>query len=423
MPYPASLRTFLASLLALTLVACGDDSAPSDDADAGAQPDSGASDASLPDASEPVDDPLFVLHSAVQNSEGRTNYFTAVRSLGEVAEIDYTSSIELPGRARLYAEPGIGFFAIGDGEDTSVTRYTLREDGTFEEGERLSFQPFGVTAMGAQAVLFVSPTRAYYKDPGQAQIIVWNPTAMEVETVIELPADLIREGRVTGFSAWASRPGEAYFAVGWTTMEYDRVDAGSALVRIDTTTNAFTVMNDARCRDLNKVGVVGDALYFFSGVINGFGHAVYPDDGGQQDCMLRVMPGQNVFDPSWVGTISSALEENEIGTVIAVTGDGRAWAQVVDTDVAPSTPGSTYGEWYAAGWRWVSLDLATVGDVVRIEGEPGAYSGFTVVDGTRFFVSQTEADYSETTLLDLSGGAPAPGITFPGFALDLARAR
>ncbi|AKF09900.1 hypothetical protein [Sandaracinus amylolyticus] len=423
MPYPASLRTFLASLLALTLVACGDDDSPADDTDAGTQPDAGAIDAALADASEPVEDPLFVLHSAVQSTEGRTNYFTAVSSLAEVADIDYSSSIELPGRARLYAEPGIGFFAIGDGEDTSVTRYTLNDDGTFEEGARLSFQPFGVTSMGAQAVLFVSPTRAYYKDAGQAQIIVWNPTSMEVDEVIELPAELIRDGRVTGFSAWASRPGEAYFAVGWTTLEYDRVDAGSALVRIDTTTNAFTVTNDSRCRDLNKTGVVGDSLYFFSGVINGFGHAVYPDDGGQQDCMLRVLPGQNVFDASYAGTISSALGEDEIGTVIAVTGDGRAWAQVVDTTVAPSTPGSTYNEWYAAGWRWVSLDLATVGDLVRIAGEPGAYSGFTVVDGTRFFVSQTEADYSETTLLDLSSGTPAPGITFPGFALDVARAR
>ena len=409
----------LVLITAILLAACGE-SSPATDSDAGPGTDAGT--IGDPDGGG-SEDPLYVLHSAVQTAEGRTNFFTAVGSLGDASEITYERSIELPGRARLYAEPGIGFFAIGDGEDVSVTRYTLRADGTFEEGDRLSFQPFGVTAMGAQAVLFVSATRAYYKDPGQAQVIVWNPTTMEVDEVIELPAELVREGRVTGFSAWASRPGEAFFAVGWTTLEYDRVDEGSALVRIDTATNAFTVTNDARCRDLNKVGVLGDDLYFFSGVINGFGHAVYPDVGGQQDCALRVRAGETTFDPSYVGTIASLLGEDEIGTVIAVSEDGRAWAQVVDTTAVPTEPGTTYGQWYAGGWRWVSFDLATTGDLTRIAGEPGAYSGFTLTSGASFFVSQTEADYSETTLVDLSGDAPAEGITFPGFALDIARVR
>lgn len=415
----------LVLLSALFLAACGEDT-PATDTDAGghAEHDAGTADGgSNTDGGTPVEEPLYVLHSAVQTAEGRTNYFTAVGSLAEVADVTYEGSIEVAGRARLYAQPGVGFFAIGDGEDVSITKYTLNDDGTFAAGDRLSFQPFGVTAMGAQAVLFVSATRAYYKDPGEAQIIVWNPTTMEVEDTIELPAELIRAGRVTGFSAWASRPGEAYFAVGWTTMEYDRVDSGSALVRIDTATDEVTVTNESRCRDLNKTGELDGTLYFFSGVINGFGHAVYPDDGGQEDCILRIAPGQTTFDASYVGTISGALGEDEIGTVIAITDDGRAWAQVVDTTAVPTAPGTTYGQWYAGGWRWVSLDVATLGDLERVAGEPGAYSGFTLPAGDRFFVSQTAPDYSETTLMDLSSGTPAAGISFPGFALDIARVR
>lgn len=367
--------------------------------------------------------PQFVIHSAVQTGDGRTNYFTVVDSLSEVEELDYGSSLEVPGRARLYAEPGIGFFAIGDGEDVSVTRYELGDDGTFVAGARLSFQAQGVRAMSAQAVLFVSATKAYYKDDDQAQIIVWNPAEMTVEGVIELPAELIRADRLTDLGSWASRPGEAYFAVGWTTEEYDHVDPGTALVRIDTATDAITVAHDDRCRGLNKTATSGDALYFFSDVINGFGYAVYGEDGGQPDCALRVLPGQSAFDPAYLGSMAPALGDDEIGTIVSVTADGVAWAQVVDTTMVPTAPGTTYSQWYATGWRWVRLPLATLSDPVRVSTTPGAYSGFTMVSGSAFFVAEAAADYSESTLVDLSGDAPAPGVSFPGFVLDVARVR
>lgn len=410
-------RSTLILLLAISLTGCGE-SPPSATVDAGAS-----------DAATGTDDaggsaaPQFVIHSAVQTGDGRTNYFTVVDSLGEAARLDYGSSLEVPGRARLYAEPGIGFFAIGDGEDVSVTRYELGDDGSFVAGDRLSFQAQGVRAMAPQAVLFVSATKAYYKDDDQAQIIVWNPAEMAVESVIELPAELIRADRVTDLSAWASRAGEAYFAVSWTTEEFDRVDPGTALVRIDTATDAITVTEDDRCRGLNKTSASGDALYFFSDVINGFGYAVYGDDGGQADCALRVLPGQTSFDAAYLGSMAPALGEDEIGTIISVTEDGVAWAQVVDTTMVPTAPGTTYSEWYGTGWRWVRLELATLADPVVVSSTPGAYSGFTMVSGSSFFVSEAAADYSESTLVDLSGDAPAPGVSFPGFVLDVARIR
>ena len=43
--------------------------------------------------------------------------------------------------------------------------------------------------------------------------------------------------------------------------------------------------------------------------------------------------------------------------------------------------------------------------------------------GSTLYISQTEADYSSTTLLDVSGPAPVPGISFDGFTLDLATLR
>src|SRR5688572_12831947 len=325
--HPSSFAAAVA-FLALALVACGGEDATAVEQSIeplaptpspGAEPPA-ASDA--PPASED-DEPQFLLHSAVQGDDGgRLNYFTPVSSLATVATVSYDGSLELPGRARLYAAPGVGHFAIGDAEGVSLQRYELI-DGRFVPGAELSLQAFGVTSLGAQAVLFASPTRAYYKDAGQGLIIAWNPRDMLIDEVIELPPSLIREGYVLGLSNWVQRDAEAFFAVSWSTPEYDRVLPGTALVRLDLTTNAIDVTLEPRCRGIETTAHVDGSLYFFSDVINGFGHAVYPDDAGQRDCILRVAPGSSVFDPEYLGSISEALPPGTSGTVAAVTDDGE----------------------------------------------------------------------------------------------------
>jgi hypothetical protein len=136
-----------------------------------------------------------------------------------------------------------------------------------------------------------------------------------------------------------------------------------------------------------------------------------------------VSPGRTTWDPDYVGTLAEAFPGKQAATVISVTEDGRAWALVVDLSVAPTTPGTTAGAWYAKGWSWAHVELATLSDATKVPGEPGAYSGNAFMVGSDFFISQAKADYSETTLVNLSGGTPAPGVSFPGFALDVNRVR
>jgi hypothetical protein len=115
-------------------------------------------------------------------------------------------------------------------------------------------------------------------------------------------SSLVREGSVMGLSDWASRDGETFFAVSWSTPEFDRVVPGTALVRLDLVTRELSVTPDDRCRGLQTASNVDDTLYFFSDVINGFGHAVYPGDAGQQDCILRFVPGATSFDPLYAAS-------------------------------------------------------------------------------------------------------------------------
>ncbi|QSQ17553.1 MxcI [Myxococcus landrumensis] len=406
----AGMRSAAWGLLAgaaLVLSACGDEKTP--DGDKG------------PGVGE--EGPLFLVHSAVETNGSRTNYFSLVDSLEQAKTLDYSKSLELPGRPRLYTAKGVGFFAIGSGESPTITRYEVR-DGAFVAGTSMSFQQLGVKRLGAQAILFVSPTKAYYKDDAQAQIIVWNPAEMRVVKAIPLPQEFIKQGYSTGLSQWVSREGEAFFAVGWSTTVFDAVLPGANLVRIDTVTDEVTWQADSRCRDLGKTARIGDTLYFFSGVINGLGYAVKgTENAGQQDCILRISPGQQRFDADYVGSVAPALGEKKVGTVIAVTDDGMAWLQVADTTITPTAPGTTYREWYYKGWSWWRVPLATLRDPVRMQGEPGAYSAFTITSGSNFFISQSASDYSLSTLMELSTDTPKPGISFPGFVLDVARIR
>lgn len=394
----------LVASTALVLSACEDDTPPTP----GPTPEEGE---------------LYLVHSAVETNGSRMNYFSLVGSLEEARTLEYSRSLELAGRPRLYAARGVGFFAIGAGESPTITRYEVR-DGTLVAGASLSFQNLGVGSLGAQAVHFVSETKAYYKDASQGLVIVWNPAEMVIEKTLSLPAEFTRQGYVTGLSQWASRDGEAFFTVGWSTTTYDAVRPGTALVRVDTETDTLSWEEDSRCRDLSKTARLGDTLYFFSGVINGLGYAVNgTGEAGQQDCYLRISPGQQTFDEGFVGSFASALGDSRIGSVMAVTEDGTAWLQVADTAITPTAPGTTYAEWYSRGWSWWQIPFDTQTNPTRVGGEPGAYSGFTLATGSSFFVGQASADYGLTSLVDLSPAAPTAGVSFPGFVLDVARIR
>ncbi|RKG52052.1 MxcI [Corallococcus sp. AB011P] len=400
-----SVARGLLACAALVLGACGDDPKP------------------VEENPGPQDGELYLVHSAVETNGSRTNYFTLVDSLEGSRTLDYAKSLELPGRPRLYAAKGVGFFAIGAGEAPTITRYEVR-DGTLVAGQSISFQNLGVKRMGAQAVHFVSETKAYYKDDAQGLVIVWNPAEMSIVKTLQLPAEFIRQGYVTALSQWIGRDGEAFFALGWSTSTYDGALPGSVLVRVDTATDEMTWTRDERCRDLLKVGRQGDSLYFFSGVVNGLGYAVKgAGEFGQQDCFLRISPGQKTFDADFVGSVAPALGAGKVGAVIALTEDGTAWIQVADTSVTPTAPGTTYADWYSKGWSWYRMPLATLKEPVRAPGELGAYSGFTFVAGSQLLITQSAADYSTSSMVDLSGGTPQPRLTFPGFALDIARIR
>ena len=94
-------------------------------------------------------------------------WFVGRKLAGVVATVAVASLVIY---GALYAAPGVGHFAIGDAEGVSLQRYEL-VDGRFVPGAELSLQAYGVTSLGAQAVLFASPTLATYLPAGIVAIV------------------------------------------------------------------------------------------------------------------------------------------------------------------------------------------------------------------------------------------------------------
>jgi hypothetical protein len=122
-------------------------------------------DASMEPRAVPGGERLYVLWSGLSGPELDTNYITPVGSLDASAVVDFTRAIEQPGIARLYGQEGVGYFAVGNGEAQTITRYELGPDDRLTPGATLSLQNFGVTLLvDATSIQFVSPTKAYYLD-------------------------------------------------------------------------------------------------------------------------------------------------------------------------------------------------------------------------------------------------------------------
>jgi hypothetical protein len=91
-----------------------------------------------------ADEPAYVVSTRVFSPDGGpvTSFFYVVDSLDEGTTLDPSQGLESPGSARLFANEETGWFAIGSGEDSTITRYTVGPTGLIA-GDSMSLQPYG----------------------------------------------------------------------------------------------------------------------------------------------------------------------------------------------------------------------------------------------------------------------------------------
>jgi hypothetical protein len=369
-------------------------------------------------------DPLYLAMTRVWDDTSTTSYLHLVPSLDAGTEVDVSQALELPGPAKLFAHEKLGWFAVGGGEEPIITRYGLDGDGRLQEGASISLQPFGVQALW-DSIYFVSPEKAYYPDTSGSQLVVWNPTTMEVTGTVALP-ETVRDGYLSYYGIRPLRRGDKLlFSVGWFDwLTNDTVLGETGLVVLDTTDDTVERFDtDARCAGITQVIETesGDA-YFVSSAMAGAAHQL--GRLATEPCALRVRAGEDAFDADYVASLGELSGEAVVGEPAPGQGNGVLLRALDPALVEVTEETHTWDFTGQAKWRWLSWDVTS--DVVTSLSELPAATADAFwfrVDG-KVLASQTNSEYTLTELVDLSDPtAPASAISFPGFLQSVARVR
>ena len=138
--------------------------------------------------------------------------------------------------------------------------------------------------------------------------------------------------------------------------------------------------------------------------------------GAPQSCSLRVLAGEEAFDPSWQFRYADVAGGRE-GAVLRYLGDGKALADIFHDEratIGDTTDPSALGE--SSNWRLWTVDLheGTGAPVEGLDFKPGGYNDVHV--GGRSFILMPSADYAHTTAYELADGNAARRFEIQGLA-------
>jgi hypothetical protein len=133
--------------------------------------------------------PAYVVSTRVFSPgiDDRTSYLYVVDSLDASTNIEPSTGLEMAGSARLFANEETGWIAVGAGEDSTITRYTVDADNQLIPGDRISLQSYGINSHWSDDLYFVSKNKLYYPDRANEQLLIIDPEAMSIKGAIPLP--------------------------------------------------------------------------------------------------------------------------------------------------------------------------------------------------------------------------------------------
>lgn len=404
------LSAVYAFALAVNLLACSDSEPLVDESPA--------------EPSDTAAESAYIVATRIWDEASTRSYFHVVNDLGDKTQVRPSEALEVPGSARLFSLGDLGWFGIGGAEEPTITKYQLDGKNRLVEKETISLQGYGVDSLWP-TMYVVSPTKVYHPDRAGQQLIVWNPTTMEIEGAIGLP-ETNRDGFLAlyGYGS-AMRGDKLLFPVGWFDWESeDSVLDETGLVVIDTKTDTVERVDvDERCAGITEtISLPSGDSYFVSSALGAAAHEL-----GRLDvapCALRIGADSDEFDAQYALSLSDLTDGAMAGDPVPGP-EGRIFLRVLDEELATFEEGAfTYELTGQPAWRWISWDPAT--DEVEVVRElppaPANVSWFSA-DGSIYTIEEKTEPF-ESTLIELTAdGGPKTRLTVPGYLHGVARVR
>lgn len=372
----------------------------------------------------PAEEPdRFIIQTSVDLGEDRINYFTPVPSLAEGTPLRLERALEVGGSARLYAPAFGGFFAVGSSEDLTVQRYDLGADGSLERTGLVSFAGEGVNSLSRTAA-FISETKAYYFDAEGAQVIVWNPRDLVITGRIDIGV-IARDGFETRIvqENYPQRPGRLFTSVRWSANE-EQVAMETGLLVLDTDRDEVRHFeSDPRCVAATEVAELANGDIYFGTTPDELAYNAQIRGSSRPGCHLRVLAGEERFDPRYALSLSPLVGDRAACDVIPSGIDGEVLFRVLDESRAEwSVENDAVGE--AEAWEYFRLNVES-GSVTPVP-ELGLGQVFTPQYrvGDQVFLGLKIGVNDATQLFQLSpDGAMLPGLAAEGVLRTIAGVR
>src|SRR5690606_6319594 len=346
---------------------------------------------------------LYAFGAQVYDGNTWLSYLATSPRLNTHVTLD--DALEIRGRILAVGPAARGVTYVTNGP--TVTRYRLNGSDRLEaESPSLSFAGVGVTDIheyGGQFV-FDSPSKSYFFDGDNSQIVVWNPDQMTVGQPIPLdilPLDV--EGVTITSSASPIRNGNQ--VIQFVGLRQSVVPTTPAvIVGLDTEKDTAQVVTDDRCSYVRD-GVLADDgwVYLATEAYASAYQRINLVDALPEPCLLRFDPKTKKFDPEFHVTLESLFDGGVAGS-LSVARDGSVFLKVLDEEWAPITAESNARVIASEpAWKWASL---TLGDKPKgkLLDVPATSGSVTVFDlGNRRVVStnrKAKVGGSEITVSD-----------------------
>jgi hypothetical protein len=416
-------KTLLCSTLlgALALFGCDDD----DEAPATGQLDATVTPTDGGDAGAPALGALYATPSEVYGADfmTSTSYVPVVPSL-DVPSISIQNAREVDGRASV-ARVGKYVF-VASANAAVANRFVVDAEGALQPDGNINFSTQGLPpyfSIDSWGALFVSETKAYIFNGTDGSMIVWNPTTLTITGKIPGPG-IVRQGYE--IQSGSVVRGNKLYRI-FSLVNYDAWDfltTGQVLVVYDLDTDQqLSMVEENRCPQLyGKPFVTEAGDIYFSGWVWPATLPLVRDF--PKSCALRVLAGQDTFDPSYKLDFAANFEGHE-GAMMSYLGNGQALLDVFHQERATYTASSD-PQMLAntKNWRVWKVDLAT-GKGAPLEGLDFTGAGYSLaqVDSRSFLLTPDDETYSATTAWEVLNGALKQSFKIQGSLYHIVRVR
>lgn len=328
-----------------------------------------------------------------------TSYLVTMPSLEEGTLMDLDSAIELPDYANVTGIAGKPSVWLSDFSTPIIERWDVTEDNSLKRGATVSFANLGASSVsqGAQGA-FVSAELAALPSQDTGELILWNPTTMEIIGTIDLEIP-DKDGIAPLIRSTVPRP-DGTLVLSYYYINSEGVFAdGAGIVVVDLDKKSVVGRDEWAGCNYNFAKMLPDGTVYLT--ISGhwaLRSLAYPKDAPvppwtAEPCLLRVLPGaqkfDREFDPNTLGKIAG---DKAITGNFEPLGETEAfftvWHEELMTEAfTPENVDDLRGK--TAAFHWYHWDMKA-DKVTKVPGKPFAgIPEVNPVDGKLIYADQT----------------------------------